>query len=130
MPAKTIIASLFLVSLAVIAILGLRALPQRDAANTVAARDEVLVAATALPSGTLWRAKAVMWTPTAGTAEPGYIFRPTGPGGNHNSDLDRQARTEVFGAALRTGIGAGEPINRTAIVKPGDRDFLQSVLTP
>jgi pilus assembly protein CpaB len=31
---------------------------------------------------------------------------------------------------LRAGVTAGEPILRTAIVKPGDREFLQVVLSP
>src|SRR5207248_8867904 len=39
-------------------------------------------------------------------------------------------RGEVFGSALRSRIVAGEPIRRGAIVKPGDRDFLQIVLAP
>ena len=36
----------------------------------------------------------------------------------------------VYGAALRPALNAGEPIRRADIVKPGDRDFLQVVLTP
>src|SRR6516165_9646735 len=39
-------------------------------------------------------------------------------------------RAEVYGAALRNGVEAGEPISRGAIVKPGDRDFLRVVLLP
>jgi pilus assembly protein CpaB len=127
MPAKTILTSLFLISLCVVVILGLRALPQRDAANTAAVKEEILVAAMALPSGTLLRAKDLVWRPTAGAAEPGQIMRPAS---NHNLDLDRQARADVYGAVLRAGIQPGEPISRDAIVKPGDRDFLQSVLPP
>ena len=36
----------------------------------------------------------------------------------------------MYGAALRSSVTAGEPISRGAIVKPGDRDFLQVVLSP
>jgi pilus assembly protein CpaB len=129
MPAKTILTVLFLISLGVVIILGFRALPQLGDADT-AARDEILVASTALPPGTLLRAKDVVWHPISGTAEPGQILWPAGAAGEANPELDQQARAEVYGAALRAGVSAGDPIRRTAIVKPGDRDFLQIVLSP
>ena len=50
MPAKTILTVLFLISLGVVVILGLRALPQRGDVDT-GARDEILVATAALPPG-------------------------------------------------------------------------------
>jgi pilus assembly protein CpaB len=128
MPAKTILTVLFLISLGVVVILGLRALPQRGDVDT-GARDEILVATAALPSGTLLRAKDVVWH-LSGTAEPGQIVRPADAAGKANTELDQQARAEVYGAALRAGVSAGDPIRRSAIVKPGDRDFLQIVLSP
>jgi pilus assembly protein CpaB len=128
MPAKTILTVLFLISLGVVVILGLRALPQRGDVDT-GARDEILVATAALPPGTLLRAKDVVWH-LSGTAEPGQIVRPAGAAGKANTELDQQARAEVYGAALRAGVSAGDPIRRSAIVKPGDRDFLQIVLSP
>jgi pilus assembly protein CpaB len=130
MPAKTILTLLFLVSLCVVAVLGVRALPQRGNASMAAGTDEILVAATALSPGTLLRAKDVVWQRSPGKAEPSYILRPANAIGNPNLELDQQARLEVYGAALRIGIKAGEPISRRAIVKPGDRDFLQIVLSP
>ena len=36
----------------------------------------------------------------------------------------------MYGAALRSSVVAGEPISRAVLVKPGDRDFLQVVLSP
>jgi pilus assembly protein CpaB len=129
MSAKTILTLLFLISLCVVAVLGIRALPQRGNADP-AANAEILVAAAALPSGTLLRAKDVVWHPAAGTIEPSLILRPAGLGGNANPEIDQQARAEVFGAALRAAVKAGEPIRRFATVKPGDRDFLQVVLSP
>ena len=60
----------------------------------------------------------------------GQISRPRTAAGNPNLELDQQARAEVYGAALRSSVMAGEPISRGAIVKPGDRDFLQVVLSP
>ena len=60
----------------------------------------------------------------------GQIARPRTAAGSPNLELDQQARAEVYGAALRSSVMAGEPISRGAIVKPGDRDFLQVVLSP
>lgn len=128
MPAKTILTGLFLISLAVVVILGLHALPKQVDAET--AKSEILVAAAALPAGTLLRAKDVAWRPISDTAQPGQILRPPGASGKANPELDQQARAEVYGAALRAGVKAGEPIRRTTIVKPGDRDFLQIVISP
>lgn len=130
MPAKTILTLLFLISLAVVVMLCLRALPQRGDSDKMAANSERLVAANSLPPGTLLRAKDVVWQSVAGVVEPGQILRPAGAAGTTSPELDQQARAEAYGAALRSGVKAGEPINRSAIVKPGDRDFLQVVLSP
>ena len=46
-----------------------------------------------------------------------------------HTERDEQARNEVSGAALNVDLARGEPIRRSLIVKPGDRDFLQVVLT-
>jgi pilus assembly protein CpaB len=129
MPAKTILTVLFLISLGVIAIISLHALPQRLNANTTGTADEILVAAAALPPGTLLRAKDVVWQSTS-NVEPGQILRPRGAVGNAVVEIDQQSRGEVYGAALRAGVTAGQPIGRTTIVKPGDREFLQVVLSP
>ena len=130
MPAKTILTGLFLISLGVVVILCLQALPQRVIADTAAAKQRILVATTALPAGTLLRAKDVVWQPIASVAEPGQIFRLPGTASNANTEIDEQSAGEVYGAALRASVTAGEPIRRTVIVKPGDRDFLQVVLSP
>jgi pilus assembly protein CpaB len=127
MPAKTIFTGLFLISLGVIVVLGLRALPHQV---TSAANQEILVATTTLPSGTLLRAKDVTWQSITGIAEPDQIVRPPGAAGTANLELDQQTRAEVYGAALRTDVSTGDPIRRGAIVKPGDRDFLRIVLSP
>ena len=128
MAAKTILSLLFLTALCVVAVLGFRALPHRlDGAAT--AKVEMLVAATALPAGTLLRAKDVGWRPIAGTAEPDQFVR-TIPGPNPGAAIDQQAPAAVYGAALRNPLNAFEPITRGAIVRPGDGDFLQVVLSP
>jgi len=130
MRAKTILALLFLASLSVVVILGLRALPQRASGDASAAEEEILVAARALPAGALLRTKDVVWQQISGAAGAGYISRPAKTTSNAKLDPDQTAGAEFIGAALRTSIRAGEPINRSAIVRPGDRDFLQIVLSP
>jgi pilus assembly protein CpaB len=121
---------LFFVSLSVVVILALRALPQRTNGDPAESREEILVAATTLQIGTLLRAKDVTWRHISGGTRSGQITRPANAGGNPNLELDQQARAEVYGAALRSSVMADEPIDRSAIVKPGDRDFLQVVLSP
>src|SRR5438105_7735982 len=124
MPAKTILTLLFLTSLCVVVVLALRALPRGMTIDTAASKDEVLVAATALPGGTLLRAKDVAWKHILGGVQSGQITRPPNAAGNPNLELDQQARAEVYGAALRSSVLATEPIDRGAIVKRGGRDFI------
>ena len=129
MPAKTILAVLFLISLLVVVFLGLRALPQRANPGGSHPNQEILVATMELRSGTLLRDKDVAWQWISEAVEPGQIVRPANPAGNASPELDQQARAEVSGAALRSSVKSGEPITRSAIVKPLDRDFLQIVLS-
>src|SRR5262245_48274896 len=129
MPAKTILTFLFLISLGVIGIVSLHALPQRVNADTVGARSEILVAAATLPAGTLLRAKDVNWQST-NSPEPGQIRRAADGPGNANAEIDQQVRAEVFSGALRIGLATGDRIRCGWTVKPADRDFLQVVLSP
>ena len=128
MPAKAILVALFLLSIGVVVVVCLEALPQR--VNADMAADEILVATAALSSGSLLRNKDVRWQSVNGKSEPGQIKRPSNAAANSSNDPDQQTRSEVFGAALRVDLAAGEPIRRSSIVKPGDRDFLQIVLSP
>jgi pilus assembly protein CpaB len=117
------------ISLGVVVVLYLSALSQGVNADTAAPKNEILATTTPLAPGTLLRAQDVAWQPI-GTAEPGQISRPPVATRSAQPDLDEQARAEVYGAALRVGVAAGAPIWRNRIVKPGDRDFLQIVLSP
>jgi pilus assembly protein CpaB len=129
MSAKAILTLLFLISLGAVVILGLRALPHR-ANPDPATKKEILVASAELPPGTLLRAKDVAWQPVSGALQPGQIVRSDDAIGKVNPQPDQQAPSEIYGAALRTALKAGDPIRRGAIAKPGDRDFLQIVLAP
>ena len=127
MPAKTVLAALFLLSLGAVVLVCLEALPQRVSADA-AATDEILVATAALSTGSLLRERDVRWQRYAGKTEASQIRRSSGS--TVDGDLDQQARGEMLGAALRENVASGEPVRRSAIVKPGDRDFLQIVLSP
>ena len=82
---------------------------------------QILAASAALPAGTLLREQDVVWQTVSGT-EPDQIVRSV--------SIDVDAQVGVYGAALRKPLDSGEPIRRNAIVKPGDREFLQVVLPP
>jgi pilus assembly protein CpaB len=131
MRAKTILTILFVLSLAVAAIVVFRAIPQKpEAVTPVANRTQILVAAIALAPGTLLREQDVIWAPIDRGPEPGEFVRPSAAAIDAHPGLDQEVRAAVYGAAPRTEIAQGEPIRRNDIVKPGDRDFLQVVLSP
>src|SRR4029077_15278760 len=96
------------------------------------AKEEILVATVPLAAGTLLRAQDVTWQPIARPADRGEIVRPSEAARQTKPEIDEEARAMVYGAAMRPAhdTAAGEPIRRGSIVKPGDRDFLQVVLSP
>jgi pilus assembly protein CpaB len=141
MRAKTVLSMLFLVSLLVVAFVVLRAMPTKPDGAPQAApnRDRILVAAVPLNPGTLLRDQDVTWAPIDRRPAPGEFVRPSAAAAEASPELDEQARAAVYGtalrgvisgAAVRTSIPQGAPIRRSEIVKPGDRDFLQVVLSP
>jgi pilus assembly protein CpaB len=131
MRAKTILTVLFLISLAVAVVVIFRALPGLTGpAAQEAARDEILVATAALPAGTLLRPQDVAWERAKGETQPGEVVRPEAAAREAKPELDEDARSVAFGAALRKGLHVGDPIRRADFVKPGDREFLQIVLSP
>src|SRR6266446_8360264 len=139
MHAKTILTALFLISLGVATMLFLRAMQQNTDAVAAPTKDEILVASVALAPGTLLRTQDVTWQPVDRGAEPSEFVRPPEAARTTKPELDEEARAAVYGAALRgviagaaarSAIAAGDPIRRDGIVKPGDRDFLQVVLSP
>lgn len=133
MRAKTILTVLFLISLAVAALLVYRALPptvfNRQAAKKAAPSVEVLVATKDIPKATLLRSEDVAWHAVK-SAKSGEIVRPSAAVLKSRPDLAKKMREQVYGAAVRTPLTKGEPIRDDLIVKPGDRDFLRVVLTP
>jgi pilus assembly protein CpaB len=81
----------------------------------------VLVAEVALPAGTFLKEEHIIrwqaWSTGAQIPESYLVMTNTQP-------------TNLFGAVIRRGIAAGEPITQGRIVKPGERGFMAAVLTP
>jgi pilus assembly protein CpaB len=131
MRAKTLLTVLFMASVAVAVVVFVRALPHKDsAAAEVATTEEVLVATTPLAGGTLLRAHDVTWQAVAGPLGKGAMVRPNAAARELRPEVDEEARATVYGAAVRSAVAAGDQIRHETIVKPGDRDFLQIVLSP
>ncbi len=79
----------------------------------------VLVAQIDLPAGTFLKEEHLRWQawPQASIPESYFLQAATSP-------------DDLFGAVIRRGIAAGEPITRRRIIQPGERGFLAAVLTP
>jgi pilus assembly protein CpaB len=131
---KHILAILLLVSIGVVVVLVVRAMPHRSVAAAPAApptpQEEILAAARPLAAGLLLRAQDVTWRERIGAALSGDIVRPSAATREAKPESDEAARAAVYGAALRDNHAEHQPIRRSTIVKPGDRDFLQTVLAP
>jgi len=130
MPAKTLLAILFVLSVAVAAFVVIRALPPAPEQAAGQPDREILVAAAPLGPGTLLRIEDVRWwAPPNGVTFAGEIVRPPASKREARPEADEEARAEVRGAALRTSVATGAPVERGNLAKPGDRDFLRVVLT-
>jgi pilus assembly protein CpaB len=81
---------------------------------------QVLVAEVALPAGTFLKEEHMRWQPwpTDTVIPEAYLVKKT------TQPID------LFGAVIRRGIAAGEPITQGRIIKPGERGFMAAVLTP
>jgi pilus assembly protein CpaB len=134
MRAKTILSLLFVASLAFVGFLVYQAMPKAAITTAEAPppvpKNEVLVTTAALAAGTLLRQEDVTWHAEAADLGDQVFKRPNQTLRQLKTTADDDARSEVFGAALRVALAAGAPIPRNGIVKPGDREFLRVVLSP
>jgi pilus assembly protein CpaB len=126
MRTKPIVTTLFVGSLVVAAVAGTHILAERGAGGPKA---YILATTMRLPQGTLLREQDVTWQGVAET-KPGEIVRPTAAALEANPALENTLKASVYGAVLRHELPVDEPILQSAIAKPGERDFLQVVLTP
>ncbi len=96
---------------------------QRQVAGPVATQRDtakyVLVANVDLPTGQFLEETHVRWQawPDKAIADVYFQKKMTDP-------------SELYGAVVRSGIFAGEPLTAGGLVKPGDRGFLAAVLRP
>src|ERR1051325_5456997 len=130
---KHVFAILLVGSLAVVAVLFVRALPHKELAAAAAApvpvvHDEVLTAARQLPAGLLLRPQDLVWREQMVPVEPGEFRRPSAEERAAKPESDDLAAASVYGAALKVALREGQPIRHSKIVRPGDREFLQTVL--
>jgi pilus assembly protein CpaB len=126
MRAKTLLIALFVGSLVVAGFAFMQVMPKGGATTP---KQQILAATMPLAAGTLLRAQDVTWQGVSET-EPDQTVRPNAATLESKPELDDQTRASVYGAVLRHALAAGEPIRRGAFVKPGERDFLQVVLSP
>lgn len=92
--------------------------PVASAEPAAPVRSAILVAARALPTGTLLRPEDMRWQDWAlGEVPQGYVER-----GRHSG--------EIAGAVNRRPFVAGEPLMLGQLVMPNERGFLAAVLTP
>lgn len=80
----------------------------------------VLVAEVALPAGTFLKEEHLRWQPWPSDTQipESYLVRKT------------TDPVDLFGAVIRRGIAAGEPITTGRIIKSGERGFMAAVLIP
>jgi pilus assembly protein CpaB len=128
MNAKPFVTAIFVVSLVGAAVVITNQVSQHKS-NATEPKEYVLATTAALPMGTLLRAQDITWQGVIET-RPDQIVRPSATALAAKPELEDQTRTSVYGAVLRHPLAAGEPIEKAAFVKPGDRDFLQVVLSP
>jgi pilus assembly protein CpaB len=127
MRTKPIITTLFIGSLVAVAVAGTHMLTQKS--DSGEPKAYILATTVPLSQGTLLREQDVTWQGVAET-KPGQFVRPSASQLEAKPELENQIRAGVYGAVLRHELPAGAPIIKDAIVKPGERDFLQVVLTP
>jgi pilus assembly protein CpaB len=79
----------------------------------------VLVSIRPIPAGTVLRPRDITWDEMPATEVV-------------DADIVRSsaAETEFIGAVTRRAFAASEPLSATALVKPGDREFLVAALRP
>lgn len=92
-----------------------------EAQAAVVAGPEVLVAANAMPVGTIITAESFRYQPwPEGLVQDSYFVK--GEPGTSPQDL--------MGTVVRNEISAGAPITAGSLVKPGERGFLAAALGP
>jgi pilus assembly protein CpaB len=130
MPIRSLLLGLIAVSALVIMGIFLQSMfATQQAEQPAAPPKQVLVAAADMPHGRLLRPEDVRWQPSdrlpAASVANALATQVGGP-----SKPDAHSLGDILGAITRRDLKAGEVLEVTDVVKPGDRDFLPAVLTP
>jgi pilus assembly protein CpaB len=105
--------------------------PAPGVAGPKARPSMVIIAANALPVGTLIKPQDLSWGTRPADAGPGTVFeRNWADNDADQAALDGRTQIEVIGAVSRRRIEQGEAITKASVVKPGDSGFLAAVLKP
>ncbi len=100
-------------------IIGQRPPPVVAAPEPQVKKTFVLVADKDLPAGTLIKENLLTWQSWPDEQpHPTYLVK------------NKDDETRIFGAVVRRGIAAGQPITTGRVIKSGDRGFLAAVLRP
>src|SRR5712672_2413189 len=125
MRTKPILIGVFSLSLAIAGFSVLNSMRSGAAVPSV----HILSATTELTAGTLLRSQDIAWRPVS-EAAPDHIVKPPASAVDARPEIIAETQAAVYGAVLRNRIVSGDPIRLGDIVRPGDRDFLQVVLSP
>jgi pilus assembly protein CpaB len=131
MPIRSLLLGLIAISALLILGVFLQSLFQSAPVEHVAAPPkQVLVAAADLPHGRLLRPEDVKWQ-TVDNLPAGSDTNAlaTQPGGSPTT-VDTHSLGDNVGAITRHDVSAGEVLQATDVVKPGDSGFLKAVLAP
>jgi pilus assembly protein CpaB len=132
MHSKTVLISLFLLSVVALgAVLWRNAnVPTTATASIQQSQTMIIAAAQPLRTGTLLRAEDIKWLAWNDAVPAGAVPRPSDEQRAAQPNAELLALSSVYGAVLKQRVEPGTPILASMIVKPGDRGFLAAVLLP
>jgi pilus assembly protein CpaB len=94
-------------------------------------RTMIVVAAKAIPTGSLISPQDLRFAPVAADQQTGGDYlRTAAPSPQEQQAADRRVFAEIAGGVSRARFDEGDPIVRGQAVKPGDAGFLAAVLRP
>jgi pilus assembly protein CpaB len=133
MPIRSLLLGLIAVSAIVILGMFLQSLfaakPEQQAAAPPPPPKQVLVASADLPHGRLLRPEDVRWQ-NADKLPPEQVANALMTQVGGPTAVDAKSLGDNVGAITRHDFTAGEVLETSDVVKPGDRDFIPAVLTP
>jgi pilus assembly protein CpaB len=132
MRSKTVLISLFLLSVVALGAVLWRNANVSTTATASIQQSQTMIIAAAQPlrTGTLLRAEDIKWLAWNDAVPAGAVLRPSDEQRAAQPNAELLALSSVYGAVLKQRVEPGTPILASMIVKPGDRGFLAAVLLP